>query len=123
MENMKVERIDDHMWRLLEDYASPVFPELTISKGFIWNGASIPEPCRMILNNADRGVLEASCVHDYLYSNGGRIGGGNKLTRKQVDMIFEHELKYYKISSFIANLAYYSVRVAGGSHWTEYADR
>jgi len=114
---MKVNRLEDHLWQLLESYTSPVFPDKEIQKGFMWNGASIPQMARMILNNADKGVLEASCLHDLLYATKGRVSGEVTLTRKQVDLVFLHELRYYGISYWIAYAAYQAVRMGGGSHW------
>ena len=112
-----VDRIDDGLWKLEEDYTPTVFPDLTIKAGFVWNGASIPSIARMILSNEELGVLEASCAHDLLYANNGRISNTIRLTRKQVDTIFEHELKFYGIDSVRAYLAYKAVRIFGGSHW------
>ena len=114
---MNVDRIDDGIWQLGKDYTPAVFPDLTIPRGFMWNGASIPKMARFILSNEELGVLEASCAHDLLYANGGRIGNGVKLTRKQADTIFRHELIYYGIGSIRAYLAYEAVRMFGGSHW------
>lgn len=114
---MVVDRIDDGMWRLEESYTPEVFPDIVIPKGFVWNGASIPKIARFILSNEELGVLEASCTHDRLYANGGRVNSELKLTRKQVDTIFEHELKFYGIDSTRAYLAYQAVRMFGGSHW------
>jgi len=114
---MNVDRIDDGIWQLGEDYTPSVFPDITIKRGFMWNGASIPKVARMILSNEEFGVLEASCAHDLLYANGGRANSELKLTRKQSDTIFRHELKSYGIGSVRAYLAYKAVRIFGGSHW------
>lgn len=114
---MVVNRIEDGIWELDEDYTPPVFPDITMHKGFVWNGASIPKVARMILSNEELGVLEASCAHDFLYENRGRANLGLKLTRKQVDTIFKHELKFYGIGTFRAYLAYKAVRTFGRSHW------
>ena len=114
---MQVERIDEKVWMLLAPWTSPVFPDLTVPAGYIFDGASIPVAAQMLINNADYGVLEASCLHDYLYENAGFINDDCTMTRKQVDMIFESELTYYDIDSFTAYLAYLAVRSFGRSHW------
>ena len=114
--NMKVERISNHKWKLLCSYQNPVFPDIIIEPNFEWDGASIPSIARSIISNSDRGVLESSCTHDLLYASKGEIEG-LKLTRKQVDVIFRHELQFYGVNGFKAYLAYKAVRMFGGSHW------
>jgi hypothetical protein len=114
---MQVDRIQDELWRLAKNYTPKVFPDLTIEKGFVWNGASIPQIVKNIISNEDYGVLESSCAHDFLYNNGGYVSGDVKLTRAQVDKIFYHELKYYGVGGFRSYMAYKAVRIFGKSHW------
>jgi hypothetical protein len=114
-----VDRVSDHLWVLDEDYQNPIFPDVTLKEGFEFDGASIPTICRGIISNSTYGVLEASATHDYLYGRGGLVIEGVKLTRKQVDNIFYHELRHFGIGWVIAQLAHKSVRLAGSSHWAE----
>ena len=114
---MKVNRIGDHEWRLLEEYQNPIFPGLTILAGFEWDGASIPDVARSLMSNSDLGILEASASHDWLYAREGKLSDEVTLTRKQVDVIFKHEMKFYNVSWFDAQVAFVAVRAFGGSHW------
>lgn len=116
---MIVNRLSDHLWALAKDYQSPVFPDITLRKGFEFDGASIPRICWSVISNETFGVLEASATHDYFYGRGGLLPSCVKLTRKQVDNIFYHELRYYGVNWFSAQLAHKSVRLAGASHWVE----
>ena len=114
---MKVHRLKDHKWQLIEEYENPVFPDVRIPPGFEWDGASIPDVARSLISNSDMGVLEASATHDWLYARKGAVSEEVKLTRKQVDVIFRQEMKFYNVSWFDAHVAYVAVRAFGSSHW------
>ena len=110
-------RLSDHLWGVTQDFQSNLLPELTVLEGFRFDGSSIPLIYKMVLNNADFGVLEAGCLHDWLYGLGGMVSDDLTLTRKQCDLLYLHELRLYGISHISSGIAYRAVRMFGGSHF------
>jgi hypothetical protein len=117
MNKIKVQRISDHIWEVLESFQSNLLPELIVIPGFMFDGSSIPSIYKMVLNNADFGVLEAGCLHGKLYGDVGVVNNDLTLTRKQCDLIYLHELRFYGISKISSGIAYRAVRLFGGPHF------
>ena len=117
MNKIKVKRVSDHVWEVLYPFQSNLLPELIAWPGFRFDGSSIPNIYKMVLNNADFGVLEAGCLHDKLYRDLGVVNDVLTLTRKQCDLVYLHELRFYGISRISSGIAYRAVRMFGGSHF------
>jgi len=85
--------------------------KITLKRGFVTNGASIPKIFWSILSSPfDGPIIYAACVHDGLYTK-------RTLPRKECDKLLiemARENGYSKIKSF---LVYNAVRIFGGSHW------
>lgn len=113
---LNVKMTDVEKWEVLEDFTPPLFPDITIPKGYTFDGASIPRVLTPFINNADYGVLDSAVVHDWLYGTKGRFNN-IELTRKQVDNIFLRHLIHYKIPMFTAYVSYWAVRMAGKQYW------
>jgi hypothetical protein len=119
MNKIKVSRISEHLWEVLERFQSNLLPELVIPTGFRFDGSSIPNIYKMVLNNADFGVLEAGGLHDLLYGLGGWVNENLTLTRKQCDLLYLHELRLYGVGYISSAIAYRAVRMFGGSHFKQ----
>ncbi len=85
--------------------------KITVKKGFITDGASIPKPFWSILSSPFDGSLTyGAVIHDGLYTK-------MTLPRKECDKLLKEmalEKGYNKIKTIIA---YYAVRLFGKSHW------
>jgi hypothetical protein len=90
-----------------------------VPEGFTTDLASIPRLGRIVIpqNGCHR---DASIVHDYLYSIGGKIPGmlGGALTRKECDLIFLEAMKSRGTPRWQQLVMYHAVRVGGIFHWS-----
>lgn len=87
------------------------YEEVSVPKGFIFDGASIPRMLWRIAGHPFTAkYITAACVHDYLYSTG-------KVTRKTADKMFLCLLLAYDVSPLFALMMYYAVRVFGKSNY------
>lgn len=69
-----------------------------IPNGFAWDGATIFRFLWTLLGTCRFGVINpASCIHDYLYINEGRIGN-LQLSRQEVDELFIEHIIQLKIT-------------------------
>lgn len=86
--------------------------ELTIPKGFLTDGASIPKVFQWLFHKVDE-TINAAIIHDYLCEhhvvklNGKEI----KLPRRQIDKIFYEILKEDKVKSTKALMLYQACRL------------
>lgn len=103
-----VYNIDFNCFYLIEDYSTP---ELTIPAGVSTDGASVPRLLQNLFPRYDK-YLPACLVHDYMYGSGLH-------TKKEADDLFKNNLKRLGISTPIRWCMYWSVRLFGGSHYTE----
>jgi hypothetical protein len=104
---------------LQEDYT---YKNITIPKGFRYDGASVPRLFMFLIGFERRGVHDpAALVHDYLYQNRGYIDSNEKkilkYIRKDSDNIFYDIMKIVGVMKWHAKLAYYAVRVGGIFSW------
>jgi hypothetical protein len=107
--------IGKRKYQLVQDYN---YKEITVPKGFIYDGASIPRFLWSIVGLRPDGLIRAAAlVHDWLYQNSGKISKIKSFTRKESDVIFKMLMEEADISNYKCQLAYYAVRVFGGLHW------
>lgn len=82
------------------------FSKIKVPKGFISNGANIPRIFWSFYPPNKPDYLPAAILHDYLYE---RAGGDFEMI-KNADLLFKYCLKDLGVSSFTANIFYYSLR-------------
>ncbi|MBK9949917.1 MAG: DUF1353 domain-containing protein [Nitrospira sp.] len=101
----------------------PLYPELrvllceqeirgiTIPRGFVWDGASIPGVIRPWMGDPFEGPnRDAGLLHDYLYAT-------CYIPRGQSDELFHRELLADGDAAYEAYLKWAAVRVAGAKHY------
>lgn len=97
-------------WILGNDFIFTLYNSfIVVPKGFTTDFASIPLILLPILGYGFK-YSKASVIHDYLYST-------QSLSRKSCDDIFLNVMIEVGINPIKAKLAYYAVRVFGGSHY------
>lgn len=84
--------------------------KITVPVMFYTDLATIPRFIYPILDKADKIIVAASVVHDYLYVSG-------ELERKIADKILKEAMLISDSNEIIANLAYLSVRIFGKSKY------
>lgn len=84
--------------------------KITVPAMFYTDLATIPRFIYPILDKADKIIVAASVVHDYLYVSG-------ELERKIADKILKEAMLISDSNKIIANLAYLSVRIFGKSKY------
>ena len=100
---------------LLNDYVYSINGyEITVFKGFITDGASIPKVLQCIYNPYGKWI-KGAIIHDYLYSKYNNTG----INRKLADKIFYHIMKETKVNNSTINKFYRAVRVFGEISWQD----
>ena len=86
---------------------------LTVPAGFESDGASVPRFFwRIVFPPGEQGAVRADFLHDFIYRT-----HPEGWTREQADELFRELLIDDGVSRFSAALAYYGVRLFGGSSW------
>ena len=99
-----------NVYTLLEPLS---YGDLTVPAGFESDGASVPRFFwRIVFPPGEPGALRAAFLHDFIYRT--HPAGW---TRKQADELFRELLIDDGVSRFSAGLAYWGVRLFGGSSW------
>ena len=84
-----------------------IYKSLTVPEGFTFNGNSVPKWARFFLGQYD--YIQASCVHDYLYSQNAEYS----TTRYYADNIYREILINLGFKKYKANIAYICIRLFG----------
>ena len=79
----------------------------TIPKGFITDGASVPQRCWFVISPYTE-AYPAAIVHDYMYVN-----PYYQITRREADNIFFRNLRKNGVACRYAWLAWLAVRIFG----------
>ena len=114
-------------WRVMEDWyleCEPLNITFFISKGFVFNGASVPR-CFSNIFPATGYLFIAALIHDYLYENASYMLltrntciKVNTVTREQSDDIFKEIANWlYADHWFKTNLAKTALAVGGQGAW------
>lgn len=99
-----------NVYRLLEPLT---YENLTVPEGFESDGASVPRFFwRIVFPPGDNRALRAAFLHDYIYRT--HPAGW---TKAAADELFRKLLIEDGISRNSANMAYWGVRLFGGSSW------
>ncbi len=115
------------LYRLLEEQISNDDEySIIVPKGFVYDGASVPQWAWSITGLLPDGInRRAALFHDWIYANDGKeiamvVDGEiifRDFTRREADELFREMLKTDGVSYFKRNLQYYAVRVGGGAVW------
>lgn len=100
---------------LLKDFIwnDPVYGEIKVPKGFIFDGASLPAWSwgALKLHPLSKDVIRGGIIHDYLYRT-------HLLDREDADLMLKRILKYEgNLSNLKISLIYYAVKTAGNSSY------
>jgi len=86
---------------------------ITIKKGFITDGASIPKTFWSVLSSPFYGpIVFGAMIHDGLYTK-------MTIPRKECDKLLKEMILEKGYNRVKANLVYGAVRMFGKSHWKE----
>jgi hypothetical protein len=95
---------------LCEDYTQA---GITVPRGFIYDGASIPRFCWSLIGLGRFGdILGAATVHDWLYVHSGYVVEGY-YPKSKADRIFYDLMLLSDISKLQSKLAYWAVCLFG----------
>ena len=98
---------------LLEDYVYSINGyDITIFKGFVTDGASVPHSLQWLYNPYGK-YINAAVVHDYLYS----VYNNTGINRTLSDKIFRHIMKETGVDSRIVRKFYAAVKYFGATSW------
>jgi hypothetical protein len=91
---------------------------ITVPKGFVSDGASIPLVYRGELPAWGAGHSEAAIVHDYLYSDKSEgVENLKSIDRGKADKIFYAIMKHRRCHWWKARMMYTAVRLFGFTRW------
>lgn len=104
-------------WKVLEDINYTIFTlwkplPITIPKGFIFDGASIPRLFWIIGTPMWTDTLPGALIHDFIYRN-------QFLTRSEADQVFNEEMQKSKVRCIKRIIFYTWVRIWGWLAWKQ----
>ncbi len=101
----------DGTYMLMEDY---ILGYITVPKGFIFDGASIPKMAQYIIgSNIDPRFLVAALVHDWLYNKECKL----PLSRDEADALFMYILIEEGTDETLAYTMHWAVSTFGAKHY------
>ena len=86
--------------------------DITVFKGFVTDGASVPHSLQWLYNPYGK-YINAAVVHDYLYSMYNNTG----INRTLADKIFRHIMKETGVDSRTVRRFYNAVKYFGETSW------
>ena len=86
---------------------------ISVPRGFVTNGASIPRFFWRLWHPLDNDTLEPAILHDYLYSRSSCL----RCSRKEADKIFLNAMISKNVGKLKRNAFYYAVRLFAGGHF------
>ena len=115
--NLKVERLGEDKWVLLEDFV--VFTskyKIVVKKGFDFDAASIPKVLWSVIGSPmDGKYVPGAVIHDGLYASG-------IISRSEADEVFLEIMKADGVSYAKRYAMYWAVRSCGGISWKDNMD-
>ena len=114
MNELKVNIVDDNVFILFEDVVvESLGYNITVKKGFDFDGASIPKWLWSIYGSPLNGnYVVASLVHDGLYAS-------QKVSKSVSDKIFLDVMKQSNVGYIKRTSMYLAVKMFGGKDWKE----
>lgn len=107
---VKAWRKTNRKWEVMEDW---YYPGFTISKGFVFDGASIPRPLWWFLSPVGL-LLIPGLIHDWGYKN------DSWNDREMWDRLFRQVIKEITGTTVIPWIAWAAVRLGGWKAWKEH---
>lgn len=99
LQTIKVEKIGKRMWKVQEDFTFHYGKTVTVPKGFITDGASVPRIFWWFLDPATE-LFEAGVVHDYMLS----------IEDKRAHVALYKAAQYYRVPKYKCKIVFYGVR-------------
>lgn len=118
---LRVVHINGKVWELTSNltYEHHKYGKIVVPKGFKTDFASIPRIALSVTGSPAGQMVEASVVHDWLYS----ISNPDcELDRKQADKVFLRILRKSGVSKLKSKTMYRMVRMFGGLSYREKKD-
>ena len=114
MNELKVNIVDDNVFILFEDVVvESLGYNITVKKGFDFDGASIPKWLWSIYGSPLNGdYVVASLIHDGLYAS-------QKVSKSVSDKIFLDVMKQSNVGYIKRTSMYLAVTMFGGKDWKE----
>ena len=114
MNELKVNIVDDNVFILFEDVVvESLGYNITVKKGFDFDGASIPKWLWSIYGSPLNGsYVVASLIHDGLYAS-------QKVSKSVSDKIFLDVMKQSNVGYIKRTSMYLAVKMFGGKDWKE----
>ena len=114
MNELKVNIVDDNVFILFEDVVvESLGYNITVKKGFDFDGASIPKWLWSIYGSPLNGnYVVASLIHDGLYAS-------QKVSKRISDRIFLDIMKQSNVGYIKRTSMYLAVKMFGGKDWKE----
>ena len=98
---------------LLQDYIYSINGyDITVFKGFVTDGASVPYSLQWLYNPYGK-YINAAVVHDYLYS----VYNNTGINRTLADKIFKHIMKETGVDDRTVRRFYAAVKYFGETSW------
>lgn len=97
-------------------YGDGEFEYITVPRGFVWDGASVPWLFRRVVTQHGGRHQAAALLHDYLYSTG-------LYPREVADELFRRAMAYNGTSAAIVWPVYIGVRLGGWVAWRAHRRR
>ncbi|HEY1109139.1 MAG TPA: DUF1353 domain-containing protein [Opitutaceae bacterium] len=98
-------------------YHSAKYGPIVVPPDMPTDGASIPRFAWRYIDPEDPCILYPSIVHDYLYSVGGTLPGGEVFTREQADDILVEAMAHAGARWDQRVAVRGAVRLFGAAHW------
>jgi len=110
---LKTERLNNQLWVVLEDFKVDLGETIvSVPKGFVTNGASVPRIFWWLCAPMAGPFGEASVVHDYLYSS-----FSDCQSRSFADKALYNIGRYRGANLVRAKAVYRAVRLFGQKFW------
>ncbi len=110
---LKLEFISNKKAVLLQDYIYSINGyDITVFKGFVTDGASVPHSLQWLYNPFGK-YIKAAVIHDYLYSTYNNTG----INRTLADKIFYFIMKETGVDKRTCRRFYNAVKYFGATSW------
>lgn len=92
--------------------------DITVPKGFVFDGASIPRLLWTLVGSPMTGrYRDAAIIHDWLYNVSRRVPRSPRRDRKDADRVFYEAMRANGVGFERATIMYWAVRLFAGRSW------
>ena len=115
LSELHTKHIDGRIFELLEPLIYETWEKeiITVPKGFISDGASIPKICWSIIGHPMGEYAPAAWIHDFLFVT-------QPVTRKEADRIFIEAMADLGVAFWKRKTMHFFVRICGWGAWQKY---